>query len=415
MKKKSIFVVALAALMLIAFTACEQAVPTFGGKELVRLGVEKVSDKDYLVGQAFDPSTIRVTAYFEDGSSVVADSTKDLTFNYDFSATTVTADGTQSVQIAYQGTSTPGATYLVPVYVPTGLKISGTPSVATYYLDTVETTADVAKTGVTVAAVYNGTNEMILAENEYSLEADVSSVSTTAAVTATYLAKTAVTATAQFTVSVVADEIDTSTFAIVPTDEDFVAYNKKSFAWTDWEVTAKMKSGADATVPAISAGSNGTATVTITDVGTISLTYSNNSDDVSMYLGGAKITGSFLPEDGIKYTDTINLAARNISITADVPATISSIAWKDGEPDDLKQGARIDPALITFTTTWKSNHTYTGTDGDVAPTVTFSVIPTTVQEKAGESQPVWISVPASYGDVEITNNGQLSFTVAANE
>ena len=51
MKKKSIFVVALAALMLIAFTACEQAVPTFGGKELVRLGVLEGVNVVYVGGE----------------------------------------------------------------------------------------------------------------------------------------------------------------------------------------------------------------------------------------------------------------------------------------------------------------------------------------------------------------------------
>ena len=229
MKKKSIFVVALAALMLIAFTACEQAVPTFGGKELVRLGVEKVSDKDYLIGQEFDPSTIKVTAYFADGSSAIADSEKDLIFGYDFKDA-----GAKTVSISYQGSTGNQKTtsYMVTVYKPTELKIAGTPSVVTYYQDTVDTTADVSKTGVTVTAVYNGTKEMVLAEDEYTLTASVASVDDEVAVTAKFVADDTISKDAEFTVKVVAPtkteitDVELPQKIVLYTDETTTVYPK---------------------------------------------------------------------------------------------------------------------------------------------------------------------------------------------
>ena len=411
MKKKSIFVVALAALMLIAFTACEQAVPTFGGKELVRLGVEKVSDKDYLIGQEFDPSTIKVTAYFADGSSAIADSEKDLIFGYDFKDA-----GAKTVSISYQGSTGNQKTtsYMVTVYKPTELKIAGTPSVVTYYQDTVDTTADVSKTGVTVTAVYNGTKEMVLAEDEYTLTASVASVDDEVAVTAKFVADDTISKDAEFTVKVVADAVDPSTLAIAPKSDAFVAYSYKTFAWTDWQLTAKTLSGDDAT-PVDITGTGNTATVS-TAGGTVSLTYTNNiaDDKNAHYLGGAKISGTFLATGENPYTKTITLDVYNVRVENDIPKTIT-IEWgSDGAPTELKKGDRIPADVITLDVDWMSEYDYESNDV-TAPNVSYTLNPSTVQEDANETQAIWITVPASYGDVEITNNGQLSFTVAANE
>ena len=64
--KKSIFVVALAALMLIAFTACEQAVP---GLSTVVRSAEIVQTGVFLEGQPFDASKFSVNVTYTDGSN----------------------------------------------------------------------------------------------------------------------------------------------------------------------------------------------------------------------------------------------------------------------------------------------------------------------------------------------------------
>lgn len=65
--KKSILIGALAVMMLFAFTACEQQMPTY--KEVSYIEVEQTGD--FVIGQVFDASKFTVTANFTDGSSSV--------------------------------------------------------------------------------------------------------------------------------------------------------------------------------------------------------------------------------------------------------------------------------------------------------------------------------------------------------
>ena len=64
---KKYFIGVLAALMLFAFTACEQQMPTY--KEVSYIEVEQTGD--FVIGQVFDASKFTVTANFTDGSSSV--------------------------------------------------------------------------------------------------------------------------------------------------------------------------------------------------------------------------------------------------------------------------------------------------------------------------------------------------------
>lgn len=66
MKKKSIFVVALAALMLIAFTACEQPVPGLS-KSIIDATI--VQNGTFLVGQPYDASKFSVNVTYSDKST----------------------------------------------------------------------------------------------------------------------------------------------------------------------------------------------------------------------------------------------------------------------------------------------------------------------------------------------------------
>lgn len=65
--KKSILIGALAVMMLFAFTACEQQMPTY--KEVSYIEVEQTGG--FVIGQVFDASKFTVTANFTDGSSSV--------------------------------------------------------------------------------------------------------------------------------------------------------------------------------------------------------------------------------------------------------------------------------------------------------------------------------------------------------
>ena len=63
--KKCILIGALAALMLFAFTACEQQVPNFIEKTPTAMSV--VSTPEYLVGEKADPNQIKVEIVYANG------------------------------------------------------------------------------------------------------------------------------------------------------------------------------------------------------------------------------------------------------------------------------------------------------------------------------------------------------------
>lgn len=68
MKKNKLIYICVAALMLIGFTACEQAPMTYKVPTSITAVVDKT---DYIKGEEFDPSTASVTVYFSDNSTEV--------------------------------------------------------------------------------------------------------------------------------------------------------------------------------------------------------------------------------------------------------------------------------------------------------------------------------------------------------
>ena len=68
MKKKSIFVVALAALMLIAFTACEQPANIWNPNGKVPTALNITQNEPFVEGQLFDASKFSVEVVYQDGS-----------------------------------------------------------------------------------------------------------------------------------------------------------------------------------------------------------------------------------------------------------------------------------------------------------------------------------------------------------
>ena len=389
---KKYFIGVLAALMLFAFTACDSQV-SYTDKTLVRLGVETVTERDYLVGQEFDPSTIRVTAYFRDGSSSVADATKDLYFDYDFA----TPSTESSVKISYQNASAVGdnnsATYKVAVYKPTKLEATGTPAVAQYYqYSGTSNTVTMDSTGISVNAIYGNNQKMALSADEFTLTVSTANVGESI-VTANYVADKSIRNATDIKVKVIADTLDTTSFKVTLAAGKEQPVLNQTYVAGDYVVSAKMMSGKDV------------SETQLKSMGTLTYGLVNPGDDQTLYVAGSKIEGTFLPTDGIKYTDTVKFSL-NVAPANDYPVS-ATLAWKDNTaPSDLKKGATIGEGLLDITYRWKSNYSYA--EGK-APIVDFNVIPSTVQED--ETQYVWVEFPA-YPDVKITNNGSLSFTVA---
>ena len=117
MKKKSIFVVALAALMLIAFTACEQQMPTY--KNVSFITVSQLND--VIIGQPFDASNYEVTVHYTDNSTEV--------FSGNGRVTTEAEDFTQAYDVTAaigSGTSAVSDTIEVTPVAPTAVAVTAT-------------------------------------------------------------------------------------------------------------------------------------------------------------------------------------------------------------------------------------------------------------------------------------------------
>ena len=133
---KKIFVVALAALMLVAFTACQaNTIPT-----QVR-AITGITGPDYLVGQKFDAKDFTVTVQYTDGTSeelngsgIVA-----LADGETFPTSTGTYDVVASIGNASTGnynlTATAKATGTFYVYEVTSIEVTTAPTTVTFMTD----------------------------------------------------------------------------------------------------------------------------------------------------------------------------------------------------------------------------------------------------------------------------------------
>ncbi len=170
---KKIFVVALAALMLVAFTACQaNTIPT-----QVR-AITGITGPDYLVGQTFDAKDFTVTVQYTDGTSeelngsgIVA-----LADGETFPASAGTYDVVASIGNASTGnynlTATAKATGTFYVYNVTSIEVTTAPTTVTFEEGKTLTDADLA--GIVVTATYGKSKTVELDASEYAL----SSVST---------------------------------------------------------------------------------------------------------------------------------------------------------------------------------------------------------------------------------------------
>ena len=172
MKKKSIFVVALAALMLVAFSACENQVPTY--KVPVSM-TATASKTEYLSGELLDPSAITATVLFSDGSSE--------TYPGTMVGATATKLGTkgvgeEAIALSYGTEKHPVSTSLkVMVYGVESITLDNLPETAAW--DSTKKHGVIDQSGITATVTYNyGKGTRTLTSDEFVMETNENTFTT---------------------------------------------------------------------------------------------------------------------------------------------------------------------------------------------------------------------------------------------
>ena len=164
--KKSILTIVLAAMMLLAFTACNDQV-TY--KVPVGMTAE-ASKTEYLVGETFDPSTVTITVDYSDGSSRTMSGT-----DVGMASGKFDAAGYVSIPVEYGTTTSAGTSKLtasvsVIAYSVEKATVSSLPATGTFSGN--EVTID--DSAVSVAVSYNnGQGTRTLAAGEFEVKADI--------------------------------------------------------------------------------------------------------------------------------------------------------------------------------------------------------------------------------------------------
>ena len=165
---KKVFIGVLAALMLFAFTACEQTMPTYKNVSYITI----TQNEDFVQGMDFDASKFSVNVYSTDGSVSTLDGngivTEDKDAKWSSTATTNKVIATVSEK---------PASYTVTMYAPEALKLNGVPALAVYTdaeaaSGNVVVPADDLKwdeadiTGITGTITYNGNSTITMSYRE---------------------------------------------------------------------------------------------------------------------------------------------------------------------------------------------------------------------------------------------------------
>lgn len=141
--RKSIFCVALAALMLVAFTACENSAPTtpLYGKEVLSVVVTSVPE--YIVGETVDPSAVSLRVNYNDNS-----------YDEYTGIELGMAPSTLSETVNTLPVSVGGKDFNVVInaYNPEGYTLDFSGMIA----DTMASDADLTLEGLVIGVVYNG-------------------------------------------------------------------------------------------------------------------------------------------------------------------------------------------------------------------------------------------------------------------
>ena len=168
MKKKSIFVVALAALMLIAFTACEQPANIWNPNGKIPTALNITQNEPFVEGQLFDASKFSVEVVYQDGSKETTKSA-----NLTFDGTTVTPGSKVSASLTTVG----GAAGSFQVSTKTVIDVRTIDSVTVVAPESVLVDSDVDSLSVkslfTVTVNYEG-GTLAVKPSEFKLNLDTS-------------------------------------------------------------------------------------------------------------------------------------------------------------------------------------------------------------------------------------------------
>lgn len=162
---KKVFIGVLAALMLFAFTACDQKIPEIPKKDVQVLSAEIIEgDLGYLVGRDFDPSRYTVEITFNDLSTTTVGGASILTADTSFGKNA----GAQKITVNYGNTQSVNPVY-VYAYDAASISVDASAATTTYeqgkfYPDAID------KDDLVVTVVRTDGVEETLANDEYTVE-----------------------------------------------------------------------------------------------------------------------------------------------------------------------------------------------------------------------------------------------------
>ena len=178
--KKSISAILVAALMLFAFTACEQQ-PLIPSSTQVR-AITGITGPDYLVGQAFNAADFTVEVEYTDGSKASLNGSgivklAEVTFPASAGTYDVIASIGSSSSGSYSGAATATATGTFSVYDISSIEVTTDPSEVSF--ETGKTLSDADLAGIVITATYGKSKTIELDASEYTLYGVTASTVTT--------------------------------------------------------------------------------------------------------------------------------------------------------------------------------------------------------------------------------------------
>ena len=226
---KKVFIGVLAALMLFAFTACEQQMPTY--REVSYITISQTGD--FVTGQAFDASKFQVNVYGTDGNVTTLEGNGLVT------PVMATDDPTEWTYEVKATVATKEAKYTVTPYTIEGYQVNGLPSLEVYKSKSgIVVAATAAGTyTIDVNAVYDGGKTMPFASQKVELEAtdlvidelSIKETSVTVGTVYDVYANSVKVATATGVAAPTAAEFDHYEFEITSTESALV---KGAYTWT---------------------------------------------------------------------------------------------------------------------------------------------------------------------------------------
>ena len=206
MKKKSIFVVALAALMLIAFTACEQPANIWNPNGKIPTALNITQNEPFVEGQLFDASKFSVEVVYQDGSKETTTSANVTLQAVGGSTSGVLAPGA----VVSAKLQTVGTTESIEVSTTKAIDVRTIDSVTVVAPETLDVGFDVASNAVkslfTVTANYEG-GSIVVKPSEFEI---VGVVNTTTPDKGETLTNTNVQVEVYFAAPTTADPVATS-------------------------------------------------------------------------------------------------------------------------------------------------------------------------------------------------------------